>query len=197
MLPHNPAPSKRLVVSYVGKLRAVRGSAVMTNRYKCACWGREHGSEFCHLQQDPQRSRKFAHNPAKDRIRERHGLLTKRLLATATTPLNMIGPEWAQKIPSASGKGSMRRGKPCCYRSKDSRTLGFRVALRLSLEGRLAVTAAKIVDGSPVFDFVCGRRGVHRFIAGCALCHASAPLSLRLVGPPVPPALGRWHRPAQ
>lgn len=80
---------------YVGNQRAVRGTAVMTNCYKYPYWGRDYGSEFYDLQADPHEMRNLAHDPAAQaRIREHHGLLIERLLATSTPPLDMIGPEW-------------------------------------------------------------------------------------------------------
>ena len=80
---------------YVGNPRSIRGTAVITNRYKYAYWGREFGSEFYDLQEDPHEMRNLAQDPAAQaRIREHHGLLTERLLATTTPPLDMIGPEW-------------------------------------------------------------------------------------------------------
>lgn len=80
---------------YVGNPRSIRGTAVMTNRYKYAYWGQQFGSEFYDLQEDPHEMRNLALDPASQaRIREHHGLLTERLLATTTPPLDMIGPEW-------------------------------------------------------------------------------------------------------
>ena len=80
---------------YVGNGRNVRGTALITNRYKYAYWGQENGSEFYDLQEDPHEMRNLAHDPAAHtRIQEHHGLLTERLLNTTTPPLDMIGPEW-------------------------------------------------------------------------------------------------------
>ena len=71
-----------------------RGTALITNRYKYAYWGRELGSEFYDLQEDPHEFRNLAHDPAAQiHVREYHGLLTERLLSTTTPPLNMIGPD--------------------------------------------------------------------------------------------------------
>lgn len=119
MLPHNSAPGKRLVASSAGNKRAGRGAAVMTNRCKCAYWSREYGSECYDLQEDPHEMRNLARDPARARIREHHGPLTERLLAAATPPSDMIGPEWTKEKPSASGKVSLRLGTQCCYRPKD------------------------------------------------------------------------------
>ena len=80
---------------YIHGDRVTRGTALITNRYKYAYWGRELGSEFYDLQEDPHEFRNLAHDPAAQaRMREYHGLLTERLLSTTTPPLDMIGPEW-------------------------------------------------------------------------------------------------------
>lgn len=72
----------------------MRGTALITNRYKYAYWGREFGSELYDLREDSHETRNLAHDPAaQTRLREHHGLLTERLLNTATPPLDMIGPE--------------------------------------------------------------------------------------------------------
>ena len=79
---------------YIHGDRVTRGTALITNRYKYAYWGRELGSEFYDLQEDPHEFRNLAHDPAAQaRMREYHGLLTERLLSTTTPPLNMIGPD--------------------------------------------------------------------------------------------------------
>ena len=79
---------------YFGNNRTVRGTAAITNRYKYAYWGREYGSEFYDLQEDPHEMRNLAQDlAAQASIREHQGLLTERLLATTTPPLGITGSE--------------------------------------------------------------------------------------------------------